>query len=85
MVFHKVYTFCPFSFICKHWSGSRPLIFVNPHQDSSLVSVDVYVMKIPQLWICRTAVLLRVLQQFIDGLNVGIGQLKALDLGLGGR
>ena len=39
------------------------------------------VTEILQLWICTTNPFI---QQFIDGVDVGVGQLKALDLGLGG-
>jgi hypothetical protein len=36
-------------------------------------------MEILKLWVCRTTLF----QQFIDGVDVVVGQLKVLDLGLG--
>jgi hypothetical protein len=66
------------------WTGSRPLAsatltILNDGGDlnsSWIACCCPVVMEIPQLW--------GMLQQFIDGVGVGVDQLKALGLGLGG-
>ena len=71
----------------SHWSWFKPLASATDQYRSSLgllwgtLSLPC-VMDILQLWLCKTGPL-HVLQQFIVRVDVGVGQLKALDLGLG--
>ena len=65
----------------SHWSGLGPLAsaalsILDPHRDSSRTVValchrDPAVLQDPRL---------QMLQQFIDGVYVGVGQLQALSL-----
>ena len=71
----------------SHWSGSSGFCYtINTGSSLGLLS-DILllpcVMEILQLWICR-AVPLHTLQQLTNGVDVGVGQLKVLDLDLGG-
>jgi hypothetical protein len=72
----------------SHWSGSRPLAsailsVLESHWDLSLLSCCCpCVLEFLQRWICRTNPSHP--QQFLDGVDVGVGQLKVLTLGLGG-
>jgi hypothetical protein len=91
-VFHSI-PFCLQSFTCKCslqwiilWSGLRPLVsttlsILDPHWDSSWTSCcccDGDLAGLDQQdWS------LHVLQQFIDGVDVGLGRLRGLDLVLG--
>lgn len=75
------------SFIAmNHGSGSRPLASVilsilDPHQDSSQRSCYCPVCGDPEALVLYDWALL---QQFIDRLDVGVGQLRAPNLGPGG-
>ena len=59
--------------------ASATLTVLDPHLDLviALCHEDPAALEL-QDWTLHT------LQQFIDGVDVGVGQLKALDLGLGG-
>jgi hypothetical protein len=69
----------------SHWSGSRPLVSATPSmpdpcQDSyPVVALCCGDPEALDLWVWP----LCALQQFIHGVDAVVGQLKALDLGLG--
>ena len=72
----------------SHWSGLRSLFLLH-HQYRILTRTP---LGYPVVALCHGDLvaldlqdqLLHTLQQFIDGIDVGVGQLKSLDLGLGG-
>lgn len=67
----------------SHWFGSRPLTSATPHQDSSLISCCCLDHGDPVVMILQDQPL-HTFQKFIDEVDVGVGQLKSLNLGLGG-
>jgi hypothetical protein len=73
----------------NHWSGLRPLSsatlsILDPPKDSSPISCLLpCVIESLKFWFCRTSPFYAH-QQFIDKVDVGVDQLKALDLSLGG-
>lgn len=71
----------------SHWSVSRPrpsatLSILDVHRDSSQISC-VAVCRGDTVLVLQDGHLHR-LQQFKDGVDFGVDQLKALDRGLGG-
>lgn len=92
VVCHVVHPFAPIALLANvhavsHWSSSRPLTsgissVLGPHQDFSQISGCC-----PELWrsygFWSADQSLHILQQLIDVVDVGVGQLKVLDLGLG--
>jgi hypothetical protein len=61
----------------SHWAGLRPLASAH-HQFWTLSRTP---LCYPAVALCHESLQL---QQFIGGVDAGVGQLKALDLGLGG-
>jgi len=71
----------------SHWSGSRSLApatlsILDPLGDFSDILLLPCVMEVLQLWICRTCPFMSSSRS--DGVDVGVGQIRALVLGLGG-
>lgn len=71
----------------NHWSGSRPLVstiapILNPPWDYSWISCCRVSWRSAALALQDQP--LHKIQQFIDRVNVWLGQLKALNLSLGG-
>lgn len=89
---HTEYPFIHRSLLANvHWIeslfGKRPLNFPAINTGSSLgLLLDIpllpWVMVIPQPWIW--GLVPHVTQQFTDGVDIGVSQVKALDLGLDG-
>ena len=69
----------------SHWSGLRPLAsatlsILDPHWDSSQISCCCQCHGDPVVLDLQNQPL-HVLQHFMDGVDIGVGQFKALDLG----
>jgi hypothetical protein len=80
--------YLPMFIAMSHWSGSRPLVsatlsILGPQWDSSQISCCYGVSRRP--WSFGSAgPASYTLQQFKDGVDVGVGKLGALDQCLGG-
>lgn len=88
---HTAYSFVQTAFCLQMiiavslWSGSKTLVsailsILDPHQNSSQLSCSPVSWKSYSLGSAELA--LHALQQFIDEIDIGVGQLRAQDQGL---
>jgi hypothetical protein len=87
------YNLCPHFFTSRYcneslvWFEASGFCYIIDTESSPGLLSDILslpcVMEILQLWICRLGLLSCALAVH-NGVDIGVGQLKALDLGLGG-